>query len=156
MGAFEHITSSTPKKPNLLALSFINGGCAPVIGETSILTPSTTWSSRPLKLPLLNLDACHMHLGKWLPATKPPDIDLFTFKSNCLGLSLKTSAASWLRGSSGLGSCNPSCITKSLQEQYAWIPTWGREAIPLVSKTNTRVNKPSKSKGKDKAFQIKS
>jgi hypothetical protein len=25
-----------------------------------------------------------------------------------------------------------------------------------VSKTNTRVNKPSKSKGKDKAFQIKS
>jgi hypothetical protein len=42
MGALEHITSLAPKKPNIIALSFINGGCAPVIGETFILTPATT------------------------------------------------------------------------------------------------------------------
>lgn len=46
-----------------------------------------------------------MQRGKEVWPTKPPYIALLTLASNCLGLSLKTAAASWLRGSSWLGSC---------------------------------------------------
>lgn len=93
----------TPSRPLFLCIE------APIFsssrtGRTSTKAPRKMASSK-IPLGAKNNKKHYMHLGKKVWPTYPPTMALLTFASNSLGLSLRTAAASWFRGSSWFGCC---------------------------------------------------